>query len=101
MDIPIPFTGEQDASVIHPDMGIRHWRKVVTVGWLSIGWHLQLRYGDVPWSGLHASGVHVSLAWPWEWSEEHIYYDGPHCLRSRGFLRIYRGGDWDCKVCAP
>jgi hypothetical protein len=103
MMIPIPFTAEQDAEVVYEVMGIRRWRKVLDIDLFdrqpSIGVTMQLQHGDQPWRDLHSSGFSVSLAWPWEWSEEHFWYDGPHCLWSRGFLRFFRGGNMECEKC--
>ena len=103
MKIPIPFTYEQDERVIHDDMGVRRWRKVFEIDLCgkqpSIGWTMQIQYSDNQWSDLHASGFHVSLGRRFEWSEHHVYYDGPHCCWSFGFIRVYRGGNWHCKKC--
>lgn len=103
MMIPIPFTSEQDAEVVYEKMGTRRWRKVLDINLLSLqpsfGVSMQIQYGDLPWRDLHASGFSVSLAWPWEWSEDHFWYDGPHCMWSRGFLRFFRGGDMECEKC--
>ena len=99
MLIPIPFTHKRDPHVIHEDMGIREWRTVFFFGLTYVGVAMQIRYQGVDWHTLMHWSCGARLASTWEWSDDHIYYDGPHCHWSRGFLRFWRDGDWDCKEC--
>lgn len=52
---------------------------------------------DLRWhSG--ASYAHARVSWPWTWGEKHVYYDGPHCTRSLGFLHFDWSWGW-CDKC--
>jgi hypothetical protein len=54
------------------------------------------------WSTAHTGAYSVHITRHWHLGPEHVYYDGPHCLFSLGFLHVQyapRGG-W-CLKCMP
>lgn len=103
MMFPIPFTYKQEEKVYIEHLGIRRWRYVLEVDLLSwnpgIGVTLQVKFKDQDWYSVHAAGFGVHLDHHWSWKESHIWYDGPHCMWDYGFLRVFRGGNMDCKKC--
>lgn len=55
------------------------------------------------WHGIHSEMWGFAIHKKWRWGSEHLYYDGPHCSLSLGFLTINWSGNpfthW-CKKCA-
>ncbi len=96
MNIPIPWTGSTD--------GHRKWRTALIVRskpfLAAIATQVQ-HPGSDRWGDLHASGWWFWAEPSWEWGEDHLYYDGPHCRWAFGWLRVVRGGNWQCKECVP
>lgn len=103
MVFPIPFTYQQEEKPAIPTLGIRRWRYVLEVAVLSrypgIGVTMQVKFENQDWSDNHASGFGIHLDYHWSWEENHVYWDGPHCGWNYGFLRLFRGGDDNCKKC--
>lgn len=104
MHIPIPLTAQQDEAVIFASMGIRRWRKALVIdldrAGLTIGWTLQIRQ-ESGWDDIHSTGAALTLGPTWGVSQEHIYYDGPHCFWTVGPLCLFIGDRWDCPRCLP
>jgi hypothetical protein len=97
-------------EIAFPDMGRRSWRWVLEAS----PWHLEGRLfgagigfthqyrcerGGNEWHlATHYYEVNVSRRFAW--GEEHMYYDGPHCSFSLGWLHFSWSGDW-CTKCMP
>ncbi len=105
MVFPIPFTYRQEEKPTIPTLGIRRWRHVLEVEVFSrnpgIGVTLQVKFRGEDWYAVAASGFRVYLDYRWSWEEHHVWWDGPHCGWDYGFLRVYRGGNDNCKKCDP
>lgn len=39
--------------------------------------------------------------WRWQLSQDHFYYDCPHCTYYFGPFQFYKTGDFNCKKCIP
>ena len=52
------------------------------------------------WCSSHVHCYELALMPSWRWGRAHLYYDGPHCSLSVGFLRVLWGGvgGW-CETC--
>jgi hypothetical protein len=98
-------------EIAFPDMGRRSWRWVlesdvwrhegrlfgVGIGFAS-QWRCE-RDGN-EWGGRAGGYYDVSITRHFDIGEEHVYYDGPHCSFSLGWLHFSWGGDW-CTKCMP
>ena len=106
MDIPIPLTQWTEDEPLSSMTGRRTWRHVLVVEglpWPSIGVRLDVKFNtgepeEKDFMGLHAAGWTLRLDPVWSFDEEHIYYDGCHCLYSFGFLRLILGST-NCSKC--
>lgn len=56
------------------------------------------------WESSHSTLYEICINGRWCWGSQHIYYDGPHCSFSIGFIHFNWGGspwtNW-CKKCMP
>lgn len=70
-------------------------------GWFGVwlGFEQQVKFLDKEneWYG-PIDFVTVSLTRHWAWGSTHMYYDGPNCLFSLGFLHFSWRGE-NCKKC--
>jgi hypothetical protein len=57
----------------------------------------QYKIGDT-WHTSHTDCLSVAITSHWLWGDSHLWYDGPHCCFSLGFLHIhYSRLGWRCK----
>ena len=70
------------------------------VHWAGLGLELNMQVRgekDTDWRlGYDYRSVYLST--DWQWGSYHIYYDGPHCGFSLGFLH-FNWTNSDCKKC--
>ena len=103
IQIQIPFTFKQESKVVYKEVGLRSWRHVLDVDLFSwtpgIGVSQEVKFDKGDWRSIHSSGLDLRLSTQWSWSEDHFWYDGPHCSWNRGFLRVFRGGRFHCEKC--
>lgn len=52
------------------------------------------------WSSSHVAVHEVNITRHWAWGSDHIYWDGPHCFYSFGFVH-FGWMNWNCKRCRP
>ena len=94
LKIPIPFTGWKTDYIVAG-------RRIIGLGWLYAGLYFETKYKDESkWHVHHWGGHAIMLRWRWEWGEEHIYYDAPHCFYMFGPITI----EWsksECEKCHP
>lgn len=96
----IVFTwGEQtEKEVVYESMGKRSWRWALNVDFQSIGVWMQTKAeGDTVWRW-GCDYYDACLTRHFSFGEDHLWYDGPHCSFSVGFLHLNWSGD-DCKKC--
>lgn len=70
-------------------------------GGLSAGFVHQHRFRSSGlWQDSHVHCYELALMPAWRWGRAHLYYDGPHCSLSVGFLRVLWGGlHGNCDIC--
>ena len=54
---------------------------------------------DGEWNLSHIGETGVSITPHPSWGSEHMWYDGPHCFFSIGFIH-FRWTNWRCKRCS-
>ncbi len=71
----------------------------------SFGLYYQFRYKPKDeWYTSHSSLYEVVIGRYFSWGEDHMYYDGPHCSFSLGFIHFHWSGNFntgECKKCYP
>lgn len=99
------FDEEHETTAKYPETGRRGWRWVIDVGRWQKGVYVSLEQQVI----FHDSGaewrpanhyITLALVRKFELGESHDYYDGPHCCRKLGWLRINWSWHW-CKKCMP
>jgi hypothetical protein len=93
-------TKEKVDTRIGKNYPIAH-RKALSIARWYIDWQDQyLSSHDGKWHDIHSGGYGISITPHWYWGFEHVYYDGPHCFLSLGYLHIMFTGNRWCKKCA-
>lgn len=81
------------------------YRRVLEMEFWSIRLAAQFRQiNDSYWTSTHASAYEVNIGKHFNWGFEHVYYDGPHCFLSLGWLNFCWNGNprtGSCKKCMP
>lgn len=94
----IPYDTETEPA--WPGASIRSWRWVLEITFTSIGLvHEYTNDGGKTWS-LANRYYTLCITRHWTIGEYHLYYDGPHCSLSLGFLHYNWSSDW-CIKCMP
>lgn len=79
---------------------LRSWRWALEVHFTSIELFEEYsRDGGITWS-LANRYYTLCITKRWAMGEYHLYYDGPHCSFSLGFLHYNWSGEW-CTECMP
>lgn len=93
-----------EETVVYESIGRRAWRNVLHVAWFGIGLEREYKRideADSEWRTIQTF-FGVSITSHFRLGMDHVYYDGPHCMLSIGFLHLYWDGNpWtgDCKKC--
>jgi hypothetical protein len=81
------------------------WRRVLMAelhrGYALVGVNGQYQGDDGKWYTNHGDSFGVQIA-PWLVGVQHMWYDGPHCQLSLGFIRIVWSGNYrtgECTKC--
>ena len=66
---------------------------------LELGlFHQYQHKSDGTWHTSHTDDLSIAITPHWMWGDRHMYYDGPHCVFSLGFVHIhYSRLGWRCK----
>lgn len=74
------------------------YRWVLDVSWFSVSVWLQYRHVTTgEW--LSAGYLYdITINGNWCWGAQHIWYDGPNCNRSFGFVH-FNWRSWNCPKC--
>lgn len=93
---------QREKQVVYEDAGIRAWRRVLDVDLTSISLRSEVKFNmDTPEESKEwrwGQGTTLSITKHFHFGVEHMYYDGPHCLYSLGFLHLCYEPDW-CTKC--
>lgn len=83
------------------DLGRRAWRWVFEVTWTSIEARREVKFLDKEneWCPV-CEYFNLNVTRYFRLGSEHMYYDGPHCSFSLGFLH-FNWSYWWCKKCMP
>ncbi len=90
--------------VEYPNIGRRAWRDVLHIVWFGFGFEREYKRIDDPeaeWRTIQTF-FGMSITSHFMLGSNHVYYDGPHCMFSIGFLHLYWDGNpWTgrCKKC--
>ncbi len=98
------WTGKErpEKDIPFPDQGRRKWRRTLDISWGCIEFGEDFASEKSPeWYPLHQDYYCVSVGGRWGFGDEHVYYDGPHCIWSLGPLHFCWGGNWKCRKCCP
>ncbi len=95
-EIVIPFPEELETRPGFPCRAFRWTFQIHEYGRV-FGFYHQYHLGG-EWNSSHTTLYSIAFHLKWNWSEDHFWYDGPHCMRSFGFFTIcwYRNC---CKKC--
>lgn len=101
---------EVEKEVTIPYMGIRSWKWTLSIlEWFdkdhdtfvlidkTNSFRCENHYKPNEWRDLHQEGFMVTIS-KWQWGEDHLYYDGNHCMLHVGWLHF----EWSnpkCKKC--
>lgn len=94
---------KREAAEAYVDCGIRTWRRVLDIGWLSVSFHSEVKFRtDTPEESewLWCQGTSISITKRFSLGTDHVYFDGPHCIYSVGFIHLCHEPDW-CTKCMP
>lgn len=86
----------------------RMWMYMPTIHWwngrINIGVELELvQYEGKPCEPRPVQSFIFGLVifpWKWKFGQEHMYYDGPHCMYDLGPFSLYKSWNW-CTKCMP
>lgn len=60
--------------------------------------HQYQNKSDGTWHTSHTDNLAIVINRHWLWGDKHMWYDGPHCVFSLGFLHMhYSRLGWRCK----
>lgn len=76
-----------------------HHRYVLELVRWGVSWLCQYKSrSDGQWHAIHADDRGFFFTRHFHLGFEHVYYDGPHCMFSLGWLHFH-WNNWDCKHC--
>ncbi len=82
-----------------PDIGKRAWRNVIEIRPIDLEIRREVFFedGSRKWNTAHVFFA-INITKKFAFGSEHLYYDGPHCFFSVGFIHFYWQNN-NCKKC--
>lgn len=104
--ILLKWNEQREETPQYESFGRRMWRDTLHLEWFGIALERDYKRRDEPdaeWRPVRTFfGITVTSYF--RFGMDHVYYDGPHCMLSIGFLHLYWDGNpWtgSCKQCMP
>lgn len=95
---------EVEDKIVNSDMGIRQWRWCLSTSCSKTrGYYIDL-CREIKWKNFdwHPASDYfsINITDHFHLGSSHLYYDGPHCSFSLGYLH-FNWSYWWCKKCSP